>query len=358
MCAIPRASYYYFLYFCSCMKFTANQIADLLEGEIVGDKSAEVFKLSKIEEGTPGSLTFLSNPKYTPFIYSTNASITIVDEDFVPEKKITTTLIKVANAYAAFSTLLEHYNLIKTNKIGIESPVFISDSATFGTNAYIGAFCHIGHNVTIGNNVKIYPNTYIGDNVTIGNNTTLFAGVKIYSDCEIGNHCNLEAGVVIGADGFGFSPNESGVYKKVPQIGNVIIEDYVDIGAGTTIDRATLGSTRIGKGVKLDNQIQVAHNVTIGEHTVIAAQTGIAGSTKIGSNCQIGGQVGIVGHITIGNNVKIQAQSGIAKSVPDNAILQGTPAFGYGDFYKSYVHFKNLPNLVKNLEEINKEIKK
>jgi len=339
------------------MKFTANQIAELLGGKIVGDESAEVFRLSKIEEGTPGSLTFLSNPKYTAHIYSTNATITIVDQDFEPEKDISTTLIKVSNAYAAFSTLLEHYNLIKSNKSGVESPVYISDTATYGTDIYIGAFSHIGANVSIGNNVKIYPNSYIGDNVTIGHNTTLYAGAKIYSDCQIGNHCTIEAGVIIGADGFGFSPNESGVYKKVPQIGNVIVEDHVDIGAGTTIDRATLGSTLIKNGVKLDNQIQVAHNVTIGEHTVIAAQTGIAGSTKIGAYCQIGGQVGIVGHITIGNHVKIQAQSGIAKSVPDNATLQGTPAFGYGDYYKSYVHFKNLPHLVKALDELKKEIK-
>lgn len=339
------------------MKFTANQIADLLGGEIVGDENTEVFKLSKIEEGTPGSLTFLSNPKYTPYIYSTNASIAIVNQDFTPEKDISTTLIKVPNAYSAFSTLLEYYNQIKSSKSGIESPVFISDSAHIGTDVYVGAFTHIGANVSVGNNVKIYPNTYIGDNVTIGDNTTLYAGVKIYSDCEIGQHCTIEAGVIIGADGFGFSPNESGVYQKVPQIGNVIIQDHVDIGAGTTIDRATLGSTLIKTGVKLDNQIQVAHNVTIGENTVIAAQTGIAGSTKIGAHCQIGGQVGIVGHITIGNNVKIQAQSGISKNVPDNATLQGTPAFGYGEYYKSYVHFKNLPQLAKTLDELKKEIK-
>lgn len=339
------------------MKFTANQIANLLGGEIVGNENVEVFKLSKIEEGTPGSLTFLSNPKYTPFIYSTHASITIVNKDFEPENDINTTLIKVTNAYAAFSTLLEHYNQIKSSKSGIESPVFISDSATYGTGIYIGAFCHIGSNVSIGNNVKIYPNSFIGDNVIIGNDTTLKAGVKIYSDCQIGNHCNIEAGAIIGADGFGFSTDQSGAYQKVPQIGNVIIQDHVDVGAGTTIDRATLGSTLIKNGVKLDNQIQVAHNVTIGEHTVIAAQTGIAGSTKIGDNCQIGGQVGIVGHITIGNNVKIQAQSGISKSVPDNATLQGTPAFGYGEYYKSYVHFKNLPSLAKTLDELKKEIK-
>ena len=336
------------------MKFTAHQIANLLDGEIVGDENAEVFTLSKIEEGKRGSLTFLSNPKYTPFIYSTDATITIVNNDFVAEKEINTTLIKVDNAYAAFSTLLEHYNNIKNNKIGIESPVSIAESAIIGDDVYVGAFTSIGENVRIGNNVKIYPNCFIGDNVTIGDHTTIFAGTKIYSDCSIGSYCNIDASVILGADGFGFSPDENGVYSKVPQIGNVIIEDHVDIGASTTIDRATLGSTIIKKGVKLDNQIQIAHNVVIGEHTVIAAQTGIAGSTKIGKHCQIGGQVGIVGHITIGNHVKIQAQSGIAKSIADNEMLQGTPAFGYGDYYKSYVHFKNLPQLAKDIEELKK----
>lgn len=336
------------------MKFTAHQIANLLDGEIVGDENAEVFTLSKIEEGKRGSLTFLSNPKYTPFIYSTDATITIVNNDFVAEKEINTTLIKVDNAYAAFSTLLEHYNNIKNNKIGVESPVSIAESAIIGDDVYVGAFTSIGENVRIGNNVKIYPNCFIGDNVTIGNHTTIFAGTKIYSDCSIGSYCNIDASVILGADGFGFSPDENGVYSKVPQIGNVIIEDHVDIGASTTIDRATLGSTIIKKGVKLDNQIQIAHNVVIGEHTVIAAQTGIAGSTKIGKHCQIGGQVGIVGHITIGNHVKIQAQSGIAKSIADNEMLQGTPAFGYGDYYKSYVHFKNLPQLAKDIEELKK----
>ena len=339
------------------MKFTANQIAELLNGEIVGNENAEVFTLSKIEEGKKGSLTFLSNPKYTPFIYSTNATITIVNDGFVAEKEINTTLIKVSNAYAAFSTLLEHYNFIKNNKTGIEEPVSIAKSAIIGDDIFVGAFTSIGENVHIGNNVKIYPNCFIGDNVTIGDHTTIFAGAKIYSDCCIGSHCNIDASVVVGADGFGFSPDENGVYSKVPQIGNVIIEDHVDIGAATTIDRATLGSTVIKKGVKLDNQIQIAHNIVIGEHTVIAAQTGIAGSTKIGKHCQIGGQVGIVGHITIGNHVKIQAQSGISKNIADNEVLQGTPAFGYGDYYKSYVHFKNLPQLAKDIEELKKNKK-
>ena len=263
-------------------------------------------------------------------------------------------MIKVTNAYTAFSTLLEHYNTINSIKYGIESPVHISNSVSYGTDVYIGAFSYIGENVKIGDNVKIYPNCYIGENVTIGHGTTLHSGVKIYSYCSIGDHCNLEANVVIGADGFGYSPNDNGIYKKVPQIGNVVIHDCVDIGASSTIDRATIGSTILHKGVKLDNQIQIAHNVQVGENTVIAAQTGIAGSTRIGKNCQIGGQVGIAGHINIGDNVKIQGQSGVTKNVKNDESLQGTPAFSFNDYYKSYVHFKNLPkiaNIVDTLEK-------
>ncbi len=305
------------------MEFTAEQIAGILEGTVVGDPNAQVSKLAKIEEGTEGSLTFLANPKYKPYIYTTKASITIVNTDFEPEETLETTLIKVDDAYGAFTKLLEYYNQIKLNKSGIEQPSFVSDSAKIGDNIYIGAFTYVGDNVSIGHNVKIFPNSYIGDNVVIGDNTIVFSGGKIYSDCVVGTNCVINSGAIIGADGFGFKPNENGEYSKVPQIGNVIIEDFVDIGAGTTIDRATLGSTIIRRGVKLDNQIQIAHNVEIGKNTVIAAQAGIAGSTKIGENCQIGGQVGIVGHITIGNNVKIQAQSGIGRHVKDNEVLQG-----------------------------------
>ncbi|WP_299362263.1 UDP-3-O-(3-hydroxymyristoyl)glucosamine N-acyltransferase [Winogradskyella sp.] len=338
------------------MEFTAEQIAGILEGTIVGDPKTQVSKLAKIEEGTEGSLTFLANPKYKPYIYTTKASITIVDSGFEPEEALQTTLIKVEDAYGAFTKLLEYYNQIKLNKSGIEQPSFISNSAKTGDNIYIGAFTYIGENVNIGNNVKIFPNSYIGDNVVIGDNTIVFSGGKIYSDCVIGTNCVINSGAIIGADGFGFKPNENGEYSKVPQIGNVIIEDFVDIGAGTTIDRATLGSTIIRKGVKLDNQIQIAHNVEIGRNTVIAAQAGIAGSTKIGENCQIGGQVGIVGHITIGNNVKIQAQSGIGRHVKDNEVLQGSPALAYGDYNKSYVYFKNLPKIIKNISEIEKKV--
>ncbi len=336
------------------MKFTAQQIADILEGDIVGDAEVKVSKLAKIEEGEQGALTFLANPKYTPHIYSTKASITIVNKTFEPEEDITTTLIKVDDAYKSFSKLLEYYNQVKLNKFGVEQPSFIATSSSYGENIYVGAFSYIGENVTIGDNVKIFPNVYIGDNVTLGDNTIVFAGAKVYSECVIGKHCVVNSGAIIGADGFGFAPNEKGEYQKVPQTGNVILEDFVDIGAATTIDRATLGSTIIRQGVKLDNQIQIAHNVEIGKNTVIAAQTGIAGSTKIGANCQIGGQVGIVGHIVIGDNVKIQAQSGIGRNVKDNEVLQGSPALAYGDYNKSYVHFKNLPKIVKKFNDIEK----
>ena len=338
------------------MKFTAEQIAGILEGKIVGNPNIEVSKLAKIEEGTEGSLTFLANPKYKSYIYTTKASITIVNSDFQPEEELATTLIKVDDAYGAFTKLLEYYNQIKLNKSGIEQPSSISDSAKIGEGIYIGAFTYIGDNVTIGNNVKIFPNSYIGDNVVIGDNSIVFSGAKVYSDCVIGSSCVINSGAIIGADGFGFAPNDKGEYSKVPQIGNVIIEDFVDIGAGTTIDRATLGSTVIRRGVKLDNQIQIAHNVEIGKNTVIAAQTGVAGSTKIGENCQIGGQVGIVGHITIGNNVKIQAQSGIGRHVKDNEVLQGSPALTYGDYNKSYVYFKNLPKIVKSINDLEKKV--
>ena len=337
------------------MEFTASQIAGILEGEVVGNPEIAVHKLSKIEEGMAGSLTFLANPKYTPFVYSTKASIIIVNRDFTPEQRLNPTLIKVDDAYKSFSKLLSYYNQVKFNKTGVESPVFISESARYGENFYMGAFSYLGNNVTIGHDVKIYPNVYIGDNVTIGDRTVVFAGAKIYSETVIGKDCVVHSGVIIGADGFGFAPNENGEFSKVPQTGNVVLEDHVDVGAGTTIDRATLGSTILRRGVKLDNQIQIAHNVEIGEHTVIAAQTGIAGSTKIGRQCMIGGQVGIVGHIVIGDRVKIQAQSGISRNIKDDEVLQGSPALGYADYNKSYVHFKNLPKLVNRIENLEKQ---
>jgi UDP-3-O-[3-hydroxymyristoyl] glucosamine N-acyltransferase len=291
------------------------------------------------------------------YIYSTQATITIVNNTFEPEQEIKTTLIKVEDAYKSFSKLLEYYNQVKLMKSGIEQPSVISDGVTYGPDLYLGSFCYVGKNVTIGKNVKIYPNTFIGDNVSIGDNCVFFAGVRIYSETEIGNNCSIHSGTIIGSDGFGFAPQEDGTYVKVPQIGNVIIEDDVEIGACTTVDRATLGSTIIRKGVKLDNHIQVAHNVEIGENSVIAAQTGIAGTTKIGKNCLIGGQVGFAGHLVIGDGVKIQAQSGIGKNLEAGEVVQGSPAFNYGDFAKSFVHFRNLPKIVSDLEDLKNTIK-
>jgi UDP-3-O-[3-hydroxymyristoyl] glucosamine N-acyltransferase len=338
------------------MKFTAIQISQILNGEITGNPEEVVSNLSKIEEGKKGSLTFLANPKYEPFVYTTKASIIIVNNSFIPEKEVSVTLIKVEDSYKAFSKLLEYYNQIKLNKNGIEEPSFIHATATLGSHLYIGAFTYIGENVELGDNVKIYPNVFIGDNVKIGDDTIVFAGTKIYSESQIGKKCVVHSGVIIGSDGFGYTPDENGKYHKVPQIGNVIIEDYVDIGSATTIDRATLGSTYIRNGVKLDNQIQIAHNVDVGENTVIAAQTGVAGSTKIGKNCQIGGQVGIVGHLTIGDRVKIQAQSGIGRNLKDDAVVQGSPALPYSDYNKSYVHFKNLSKITERIDKLEKTV--
>jgi len=340
------------------MEFTAQQIADLLQGRVEGDATVKVHKLAKIEEGEPGSLSFLANPKYEEYIYSTQASLVIVNESFVPERTIQTNLIRVQDAYKSFAVLLDTYNRIANNKTGREQPHYIAATAKIGENPYIGAFVYIGENSVIGDNVKLYPGVYVGDNVKIGSNTTLFPGVKVYTDCIIGNHCTLHAGVVVGADGFGFAPQDDSNYLKVAQIGNVLIEDHVEVGSNTTIDRATLGSTIIRKGVKLDNLIQVAHNVEIGEHTVIAAQTGIAGSTKIGRFCMIGGQVGIVGHLVIADKVKIAAQSGIGTSIThEGEIVQGSPAFGIGDYKKSYVGFRKLPELMSRIEELEKKLK-
>ncbi|WP_010253769.1 UDP-3-O-(3-hydroxymyristoyl)glucosamine N-acyltransferase [Myroides injenensis] len=337
------------------MKIAAEQIASVLGGEVVGDSTIEVSTLAKIEEGKKGSLTFLANPKYVHHIYTTESSVVIVNKSFVPEHPVKATMIKVDDAYKAFSKLLEYYNQVKLMKSGIEQPSVISEGVEYGDDLYLGSFAYIGKNTKIGNNVKIYPNTFVGDNVTIDDNTILFAGVRVYSESIIGKNCILHAGTIIGSDGFGFAPNPDGTYNKVPQIGNVIIEDNVEIGAATTIDRATLGSTIIRKGVKLDNQIQIAHNVEIGENTVIASQTGVAGSTKIGKNCLIGGQVGIVGHLVIGDNVKIQAQSGVTKSLESNSAVQGSPALSHADFLRSYSHFKNLTKISDDLEVLKKK---
>lgn len=336
------------------MKITAEQIAEVLNGNIVGDSTVEVFKLAKIEEGEEGSITFLSNSKYNHFLYTTKASIVIVNKEFQPLHQVNATMIQVDDSYQAFTKILEYANQIKLMKSGIEQPSVLSEGVEYGTDLYLGSFCYIGKNTKIGNNVKIYPNSFVGDNVTIGDNTILFAGARIYSETEIGKNCVIHSGTIVGSDGFGFAPNADGTYAKIPQIGNVIIEDDVEIGSCTTIDRATLGSTIIRKGVKLDNQIQIAHNVEVGENTVIASQTGIAGSSKIGKNCVIGGQVGIVGHIVIGDNVRIQAQSGVGKSVKDGEIIQGSPAMTYNDFSKSYVYFRKLPNIVKEIDQLKK----
>lgn len=340
------------------MKFTARQIAEMLQGQVDGNPDATVWSLARIEEGAPGCISFLANPKYTPFVYSTASSIVIVNQQFIPEKTVSATLIRVVDAYIAFGKLLELYNQIKLNKTGISEKSSVAETASIGAKVYIGDFASIGDHVVIGDNVKIYPHVYLGDNVRIGDNSILFSGVKVYSDNVIGKSCTLHSGVVIGADGFGFAPQSDQAYSKLPQIGNVVIEDQVEIGANTTIDRATLGSTIIRKGVKLDNLIQIAHNVQVGENTVIAAQTGVSGSTHIGANCMIGGQAGVVGHIQIADGVKIAAQSGIGNTVSQpGAILQGSPAFDLGKYQRSYVVYRKLPDLARQIAELEKRVK-
>jgi UDP-3-O-[3-hydroxymyristoyl] glucosamine N-acyltransferase len=339
------------------MKFTAEQIAGMLEGTVEGNSSAEVSGLSKIEEGTAGTLTFLANPKYISHIYSTGASIAIVSNDFVAEQALpeTLTLIRVADAYGSFAKLLEAYSQFKRPRPGIHPSAVIDASVVVGENVHIGAGVVIEAGASIGNNAVIMAQSYLGEHVKIGSFSSIHPGVKIYSDCIIGVNCTLHAGVVIGADGFGFAPQADNQYAKVPQIGNVVIEDRVEIGANTAIDRATLGSTIIREGVKLDNLIQIAHNVEIGRNTVIAALTGIAGSTKIGENVMIGGQVGIAGHLTIANGVKIAAQTGISASVlKEDVVMQGTPAVTTMDFKKSYIIHRRLPQLLERIERLEK----
>ena len=337
------------------MDFSARQIADFLHGEVIGNEDVRVSSLSKIEEGKPGTLTFLANAKYTSHIYSTQASIVLVNRDFSPEQTINATLIKVDNAYSSLALLLNLVDQAKPKKKGISSLSFISPTSTIGENAYIGEFAYIGENCVIGKNAKIYPQVYIGDNVTLKDNVTLYPGSKIYEGCIIGNNCIFHAGSVIGSDGFGFAPSADG-YSKIPQIGIVTIEDNVEIGANTTIDRATMGSTSIRKGVKLDNLIQVAHNVEIGEHTVMAAQVGIAGSTKIGEWCMVGGQVGFAGHIHVAAHSNIGAQAGVSADVKTAASLLGAPAIDFKDFARSNVVYKKLPELYKAVSMLQKEI--
>ncbi len=341
------------------MEFSAEQIAGIILGEIEGNPEVKVNGLAKIEEGSEGKLSFLSNPKYEEHIYKTGSSICIVNNSFVPSKALpdTLTLIKVEDAYSCFAQLLEFYDQMRRKEPAIEQPSYIAQTATVGEELYLGAFGYIGENAKIGNNVKIYPHVYIGDNVTIGDNTILYSGVKIYHDTEIGKGCILHAGVVVGSDGFGFAPDESGNYKKIPQIGNVIIEHDVEIGANCTIDRATMGSTIIRKGVKLDNLVQIAHNVEVGESTVMAAQVGVAGSAKIGKYVMIGGQAGIAGHLSIADKTKIVAQSGIPSTVKKEETLMGSPGIPMDDFKKSYFGFRKLPYILKKLQELENNMK-
>ena len=333
------------------MNFTAGQIADQLNGTVVGNRDVDINTLSKIEEGKKGSLTFLANPKYTEFIYSTDASATIVSNDFEPTEKITTTLIKVKDPYSSFTTILELFNDDKSKRSGISDKSDIDKSSTISKSSYVGSYTTIGKNSIVGDNCVIDNQVFLGDNVKIGNNCKIYPGTKILNDTIIGNSCIIHSSCSIGSDGFGFAPNDDGTYKKIPQTGNVVIGNNVEIGSNSTIDRATIGSTIIKDGVKLDNQIQIAHNVEIGENTAIAAQSGIAGSTKIGKNCMIGGQVGIIGHLKIGDNVKIQAQAGVTSDVESNARITGTPAISYMNYNKSYIHFKNLSEIVKKIDK-------
>ena len=340
------------------MEFSAKQIADFLQGDIIGNPNVTVNNFSKIEEGKPQTLTFLSNLKYTPYIYKTQADIVLVNNDFKPEKEIKATLIKVPDAYEALAKLLELVEKNKAPKTGVEPMSYVAPSAEVGNDLYIGAFAYISENSKIGDKSKIYPHVFIGENVTIGKNVTLFSGVKIYEGCKVGDNSIIHAGAVIGADGFGFAPQADGSYHKIPQIGNVVVENDVEIGANTTIDRAVMGSTFIRQGVKLDNLIQIAHNVEIGKHTVMASQVGISGSTKIGENCVFGGQVGLAGHLKIGDNVKFGAQSGIMSNTKDGEEIIGSPAIPIREFYKSSVIFRKLPDMYKQLGQLEKELNK
>ncbi|MFM2014918.1 MAG: UDP-3-O-(3-hydroxymyristoyl)glucosamine N-acyltransferase [Bacteroidota bacterium] len=336
------------------LEFSAQQIAMMIQGEVEGDASVTVHNFGKIEEATTGQISFLANPKYEAFLYTTAASIIIIGAQQQLKEKIKATLIRVPDAYAAFATLLTKYQELKTQQlVGIQTPSFIAPSARIGANHFIAAFAYINEGATLGDHVKIFPNVVIGENVSIGNHVTIHPGVVIYADCIIGNHVTIHSGTIIGSDGFGFAPKEDGSYQKVPQLGNVIIEDDVEIGANTTIDRATIGSTIIRKGVKLDNQIQVAHNVEIGANSVIAAQAGVSGSTKIGKNVMVGGQTGFAGHIAIADGIKIAGRTGVTKSfMTANMTLTGYPAAEQKQSLRSQVYVKNLPELEKRVQEL------
>ena len=341
------------------MKFTARQIAEFLQGEIEGNPDIVVTDFAKIEEGKTGALCFLANPKYNHYIYDTEASIILVNNDFVAERPVSATLIRVENAYEAVAKLLTFYEQnTQTQRTGISQLAFVAPTAKIGKNAYIEPFVVINDGVEIGDNAKIYARGTVGENTKIGNNVTIFSGVTIYKDCVIGNDCTIHSGVIIGADGFGFAPTEDGSYKKIPQLGNVIIEDDVEIGANTTIDRATMGSTIIRRGVKLDNLVQIAHNVEVGENTVIAAQSGIAGSTKVGKNCMFAGQVGVAGHLIVADGTVLGAQAGVAGSIKtQNTVHQGTPAIPVKIFRRASVVYKSLPELQNTIFRLEKRIK-
>ena len=338
------------------MEFSAKQIAQMLEGRVEGNGNAVVSKLCKIEEGEEGGLSFLANPKYNHYLYSTKASIVIINDSFEPEEEIKTTVIRVKDAYSCFAKLLEIYNQYRLNKNGISSLAFIDKQAEIAEDVYVGEFAVISKGAKIGKGSKIYPHVYIGDDVKIGENVTLFAGVRIYHDTVIGNNCILHSGAVLGADGFGFAPLADGTFKKIAQIGNVVIEDDVEIGANATIDRATMGSTKVMKGTKIDNLCQLGHNVVIGQSTAMAAQTGVAGSTKIGSNCFIGGQVGFSGHIKVGDRCSIGAQAGIISDVKDEARIIGSPAIDAKAYMKSYVYFRKLEQMKNKIDELEKRL--
>ncbi|MFL2629787.1 MAG: UDP-3-O-(3-hydroxymyristoyl)glucosamine N-acyltransferase [Flavobacteriaceae bacterium] len=337
------------------MKFTAEQISKKVDGNIEGNPNVELSILSKIEEAKVGSITFLSNPKYIPFIYKTKASAVIVDNDFIPENKLNTTLIRVKDPYSSFSKILELFNLEDRKLYEIDKSALINKDVKLPKKTFIGALTIIEKGVVLGENVIIKAQSFIGQNVKIGKNTIIQTGVKILSNSKIGNNCIINAGAVIGCDGFGFAPQENGSYSKIPQTGNVIIGNNVEIGSNSTIDRATMGSTIIHDGVKIDNLVQIAHNAEIGKNTIFAGQSGVSGSTKIGENCVIGGQAGIGGHLKIGNNVKIQGQAGVLKDIPDNKQIQGTPAIEFNDYYRSYAYFKRLPDFENRLKKIEKK---
>jgi len=335
------------------MTFPASQIALIINGKIEGDAAIAITSFGKIEEAQKGQLSFLANPKYEEYLYTTSASVVIINEGFELKQPVKATLIRVPDAYSAFATLLAKYQEIMEQQLnGIQQPSYIAKSAAYGQNVFIGAFAYIGEKVTVGNNSKIFPNAYIGDGVSIGDNCIIHPGVKIYHDCKIGNHVTIHAGTVIGSDGFGFAPQSDGSFKKVPQIGNVVIEDHVEIGANATIDRATIGSTLIRVGAKLDNLIQIAHNVEVGSSTVIAAQAGVSGSTRIGKGVMIGGQAGLVGHIQVGDGAKINAQSGVSKSLEPGKAVTGSPAYDYTSALRSQAINRKLPELEKRVKEL------